>query len=58
VRLLAILAGLAWLMGLHPALPVRLLVVAIVVDALADAGRNHHNPNFTFRTEPTRRRRS
>jgi hypothetical protein len=35
LRLLAILAGIAWLMGLHPGAPVRLLVVAVVVDALA-----------------------
>jgi hypothetical protein len=35
LRLLAILAGIAWLMGLHPGASVRLLVVAIVVDALA-----------------------
>jgi hypothetical protein len=35
LRLLAILAGLAWLIGLHPGVPVRLLVVAIVIDALA-----------------------
>lgn len=35
LRLLAILAGIAWLMGLHPGASVRLLAVAIVVDALA-----------------------
>lgn len=43
MRLLAILAGLAWLMGIHPSLWVRMLLVAsvavtLIVDALADAG--------------------
>ncbi|MBV9024247.1 MAG: hypothetical protein JO362_10750 [Streptomycetaceae bacterium] len=41
-RLLAVLAGLAWLLGLMPSAPVRLLVVALVVvgtvlDAVSDA---------------------
>lgn len=43
VRLLAVLAGLAWLLGIHPPAIVRLLLVAVfglalVVDMLADAG--------------------
>ncbi len=42
-RLLAVLAGLAWLLGLTPSAPVRLLVVGLVVtgtvlDSLSDAG--------------------
>jgi len=36
LRLVAILAGLAWLVGMAPGLPVRLLAVAVVLDALAD----------------------
>jgi hypothetical protein len=36
LRLVAILAGLAWLVGMAPGLPVRLLALAIVLDALAD----------------------
>ncbi|WNI15722.1 hypothetical protein [Actinacidiphila sp. ITFR-21] len=36
LRLLAVLAGLAWLMGVHPGVPVRLLALALVLDALAD----------------------
>lgn len=53
LRLLAVLAGLAWLMGLHPSLPLRLLVVAVVVDALADTRtRTHHRR--TFRPRPPR----
>lgn len=40
-RLLAVLAGLAWVLGIVPAAPVRLLTVALVVvgtvlDALSD----------------------
>lgn len=40
-RLLAILAGLAWVLGLMPSPPVRLLVIALttaaaVLDALSD----------------------
>lgn len=43
VRLLAILAGMAWLLGIHPPAVARLLLVAVfgvalVVDLLADAG--------------------
>lgn len=34
-RLLAILAGLAWLLGLAPPAPVRLVVVGLVVLGLA-----------------------
>ncbi len=42
-RLLAILAGLSWLLGIYPPLLVRLLLVAafgagLVLDLLADAG--------------------
>ncbi|WNI16224.1 hypothetical protein [Actinacidiphila sp. ITFR-21] len=42
-RLLAVLAGLAWLLGIHPPAVVRLLLVAVfgvalVLDLLADAG--------------------
>ena len=41
VRLLAMLAGLAWLLGVMPSVPVRLLAVilmvtASVLDALSD----------------------
>jgi hypothetical protein len=41
-RLLAVLAGLAWLLGLMPSAPVRLLVVALVtvgnvLDVVSDA---------------------
>lgn len=43
LRLLAVLAGLAWLLGIHPPAVMRLLLVAVfalalVVDMLADAG--------------------
>ncbi|MYS24675.1 hypothetical protein GA0115240_167017 [Streptomyces sp. DvalAA-14] len=43
LRLLAILAGLAWLLGIAPPAPLRLLLlgvfgVAVVLDLLADAG--------------------
>lgn len=42
-RLFAVLGGLAWLLGMTPPAPVRLLVVVLVViggvlDALSDAG--------------------
>ena len=42
-RLLAILAGLSWLLGIHPPLLVRLLLVAVfavglLLDLYADAG--------------------
>lgn len=44
LRLLAVFAGLAWLLGITPATPVRLLLalavaVALTVDALADRDR-------------------
>ncbi|MBM9505306.1 hypothetical protein [Actinacidiphila acididurans] len=43
VRLLAILAGWAWLLGIHPPVIVRLVLVgvfavALVLDLAADAG--------------------
>lgn len=43
MRLLTVLAGLAWLLGIHPPVLVRLLLVgvfgaAVVLDLLADAG--------------------
>lgn len=43
VRLLAVLAGMAWLLGITPTAPVRLLLLALVavglvLDALSDAG--------------------
>ena len=44
-RLLAVLAGLAWLLGLTPTVPVRLLVVALVVaGTVLDTLTDHHVP--------------
>ncbi|WP_335982444.1 hypothetical protein [Streptomyces sp. CA2R106] len=53
LRLLAVFAGLAWLMGLHPGVPVRLLVVVIVVDAVADTGRTPAVPGSRIRPSRT-----
>ncbi|MCD0485417.1 hypothetical protein LO771_24280 [Streptacidiphilus sp. ASG 303] len=44
LRLLAVLAGLAWLLGITPAVPVRLLLLVmgamvLAVDVLSDAAR-------------------
>jgi hypothetical protein len=53
LRLLAVLAGLAWLLGLHPSMPLRLLVVAVVLDAFADTGTRPARPRV-YRPRRTR----
>ncbi|MFJ6212222.1 hypothetical protein ACIQGZ_02630 [Streptomyces sp. NPDC092296] len=57
VRLLAVLAGLAWLLGLTPAVPVRLLLVAVVgvglaLDAVSEAGNASAPARVTGRGRP------
>lgn len=57
-RLLTVLAGLAWLLGLTPAAPVRLLVVGLVVTGTVfDAVTDHRLRNAPVRITTKRGRR-
>lgn len=57
-RLLAVVAGLAWLLGLTPTVPVRLLVVALVVTGtVLDTLTDHQLPPAAIRVTGLRGRR-
>ena len=56
-RLLAVLAGMAWLLGLTPTTPVRLLVVALVVAGTVLDTLTDHQPPAAIRITGLRGRR-